>query len=305
MSPNILPRRVHHADRTYKYNLAYDPALAGRYRPLPLVRNLLTTTQRLLRGRTILFYPELPGFPSVLFKVCHMLGCRITHDPSQDFDLAIWWEDTTFPEKDAVLERLMRRHDVINARCTDISKTRVERVFRDVFGYSSTVDSLAHEGPCVKKSILNSIHKDQAEVVECPVETTASDVIYQRLIDNTVNGAGVAEDLRVPIFRQSIPFVYLKYRPLDDRFYNVASSTLAEVNGRILGGGTGPHSWFTDAFGLDYGELDVLRDASSSRIYIVDANNTPSNTNTEPSLSDSERREALQRLAKAFQKAFL
>jgi len=157
----------------------------------------------------------------------------------------------------------------------------------------------------VKKSILNSIHKDQTEVVECPVETTASDVIYQRLIDNTVNGAGVAEDLRVPIFRQSIPFVYLRHRPLDDRFYNLASSTLAEANdvfseeeqARILA--------FTDAFGLDYGELDVLRDASSSRIYIVDANKTPSNINTETSLSDSERREALQLMAEGFQRAFL
>jgi len=292
--------------RSYKYNLKYTPGLRQPYAPREVLENVLSTTQKLLFARKrILFYPEYPSPMSVPFKICPLLGHTMTNDPSQSFDAVFWWDDTTFPKRDPVLDRLIKHYDVINARCTDISKTHVEQVFSKVFGYSSTVDPRSYHGRCVKKSIYNSIHKDQSTVINCPVESIESDVIYQRLIDNRVDGAEVAEDIRVPIFKDSIPFIYLKHRPLDARFAELTSSILVEVDDVLSPKEQDLILTFCDEFGLDYGELDVLRDNASSKIYIVDANKTPANTNTEPSLSEADRRKALQRLATSFHDAFI
>ena len=59
---------------------------------------------------------------------------------------------------------------------------------------------------------------------------------------------------------------------------------------------------FCRAIGLDYGELDVLRDNGDGRIYVVDANNTPDSIEY---LAKEEREEALNRTARAFVEAFL
>jgi hypothetical protein len=60
---------------------------------------------------------------------------------------------------------------------------------------------------------------------------------------------------------------------------------------------------FARSIGLDYGELDVLRDRDDGRIYIVDANKTP----TGPSfrLPSAELRRAVNILAQVFSDEFL
>ena len=53
---------------------------------------------------------------------------------------------------------------------------------------------------------------------------------------------------------------------------------------------------------MDYGEVDVLRDSTDGRIFIVDANNQPSGP---PSpISDDEGKVAVMRLSQAFEEAF-
>ncbi len=85
------------------------------------------------------------------------------------------------------------------------------------------------------------------------------------------------EDIRVPIIGTQIPFVYLKYRPVGRRFsnknvyaallskYQVLSLRELDLIGKL-----------SQAIGLQYGEIDVLRDNRSGKIYVVDVNNTPS-----------------------------
>ena len=100
-----------------------------------------------------------------------------------------------------------------------------------------------------------------------------------------------------------MPFCYIKYRPKDIRFKNenfcVAVSDMAanfsqEEIGQIRA--------FCREMGLDYGELDVLRDTSDGRIYIVDVNNTPTGPPNRISAKDEEM--ALSRLGTAFVNAF-
>ena len=59
---------------------------------------------------------------------------------------------------------------------------------------------------------------------------------------------------------------------------------------------------FCKEIGLDTGELDVLRDKDTGKIYIVDANNTPGGPPLE--FTPEELETVLQLQADAFAKAF-
>jgi D-alanine-D-alanine ligase-like ATP-grasp enzyme len=126
--------------------------------------------------------------------------------------------------------------------------------------------------------------------------------VYQKLVSNEV-ADGLVEDMRVPVFRDVIPFVYLKYRSVDDRFvdrqHTNKKATIAEVAEMLSEQEIADICRFSQKLGLDYGELDVLRDSSDGRIYIVDANNTPSGPTSV--ITEDLGKKAVMRLANAFE----
>jgi hypothetical protein len=99
--------------------------------------------------------------------------------------------------------------------------------------------------------------------------------------------------------------VYLKYRPTAIRFDSSRNNIvrLCPAEEVLSGEEIRNIGKFATSIGLDYGELDVLRDRDDRRIYIVDANNTP----TGPSyrLPSAELRRAVNILALAFRDEFL
>jgi hypothetical protein len=191
---------------------------------------------------------------------------------------------------------------VLNLRCKDISKRRVDQVHQAVFGYSLTVDPLTHTGLCVKKSDNNCAH--DGIVLQCPVTETDQQAVYQIVINNQVSNDYV-EDIRVPIIGSNeIRFCYKKYRHIQDRFSNenifvelCEADTVfsAEENKLLL--------HFCRCMGLDYGELDVLRDVDTRKLYVVDVNNTPSGPPNH--LDDEDVRRALERLSEGFVSSFM
>ena len=159
----------------------------------------------------------------------------------------------------------------MNKHCDDVSKVKVEEVFRDIFGYGTLLDPKTHHGLCVMKSNENATH--DGKIVECPVSVaTRSDVIYQKMINNAVGNEVL--DIRVPIIGEQIPFVYLKYRGLSSRFSNMnARVTISSVDSILSDHEVARVLKFAKMFGLDFGELDVLRDSDDGKIYIIDVNN--------------------------------
>lgn len=119
------------------------------------------------RESRVLFYPDLPHPKAAIHKICYLNGYDMANDPSRDADLAIHWRDETFREADPALDAMAKRTRVINYACRDISKKRVDVVFRDVFGYTLMIDPLTHCGPCVVKSDLNALH--DGKIMICPV----------------------------------------------------------------------------------------------------------------------------------------
>lgn len=310
-----LPFPVLHLVRIYNYNLS---TVLNR-QPLNILKNQLKTTKNLLINRkTILFYPELPSLSFAIYHICLFLGYNVTNNPEKNFDICIKWKDATFSPKDNLLSSLSSQNiPVINVNCEDISKSHVDKVFQSVFGYSININPLTYNGKCVIKSDLNGLH--DGKIISCPIDKIESGVVYNKLIDNETE-TGTVLHLRVPIFKHLIPLVYLKQLPLAHRFgtssSHLISSQLTSVNEVFSQEEIDKILCFSKKMGLDYGELDVLRDRSDGKLYIVDVNNTPSGTmiadplkrsldKRERFLSNTERFFALEKLTQTFQEVLL
>jgi hypothetical protein len=308
MSSNELPllsrlsKEEIEKTRIYKFaGKIYHDGLIGtkvrvEYRALYLIKKLDKKTVT----RTILFYPEKPGYDQVLYKICNTLGCAMTSSITPQPDLVVAFQDATKRAYSPFLTEIAANNYVVNQYCDDISKVRVEDVFSEIFGYGTFVDPKTYLGLCVMKSNANAMH--DGEVVECPTSATRSDVVYQKIINNTVEGEVL--DVRVPIIRGEIPFVYVKYRRLRSRFSNMNTrAAMASVDSVFTGDEKMKIKQFAEKLGLDYGELDVLRDVDDGNIYIVDVNNTPCGPPNRLSKAESSR--AVRILSNSFYTQFL
>lgn len=219
-----------------------------------------------LRSRgSILFTPQHPHHPGYLMtKLCADLGLRPV--TSGNADIAMLWHDATFCEPPPA------GRTFINGRCLDISKRRMETAFETVFGYSLAINPLTHVGHAVAKGEENAVHDGQ--VIICPIDRREEGKVYEVLIDNSIS-TDVVEDLRVVVAGNQLPIVYRKRRWKLERFLNTnfevliasAAEVYSDQEQRLM-------VRFAREIGLDFGELDTLRDASSGKLYIVDAAKT-------------------------------
>ncbi|WP_146216210.1 hypothetical protein [Nitrospira lenta] len=216
-------------------------------------------------------------------------------------DLAIHWEDRTVRQREATLDRVSLTQPVLNSRCLDISKCRVEVVHQAVFGYGLAVNPREFTGRCVKKSNENALH--DGTIIQGPVAQVDELCVYQRVVNNSRDGKFV-EDIRVPVFGKTIPFCYRKIRPIERRFSNQNNlAELCEVSEVLSAQEVDLVLRFCHEMGLDYGEVDVLRDEDDGRIHIIDVNNTPFGPPNH--LGENDVRQALNKLSAAFQSEFL
>ncbi len=252
------------------------------------------------RNKTVLFYPEYPKRMNLLHQIFKSLDYNITNNPNLPFQYGIKCFDITIDSGNSseILEELSRNHLIINKGSIDISKTMVDKMFSEVFEYSSLVDPLSYEGEFIQKSDMNATH--DGVIFAKPISIIKDGFIYQRLINNTYD-ANTSVEMRVPVMRSHIPFVYYKYKPINDRFgcillkaerVDTDEALTSEEQEKIV--------LFCKKMKLDFTELDILRDKDSLKIYITDANNNPTGP---PGFLP--RKEAIQRLAKALNKHLL
>ncbi|MBE0638732.1 MAG: hypothetical protein IH598_09435 [Bacteroidales bacterium] len=255
--------------------------------------------------KTALFYPQFPSKSTVLHKAFRYLNFNITNNPEKIHSVAIFWYDWTFSEPDGKVLELAKTKKVVNLHCNDISKSYVDEVFNKIFGYSSLVDCTNYTGLMVKKNEINAVH--DGEIVQGPVAREQG-FVYQKLINNVVGGKFVA-DMRVPVIGGKIPLVFVKYKTLETRFglfkrfhHRLKNAEVHPPDKLFSADEIEKIILFCNEFGLDYGEVDVLRDLDDGRIYLIDVNNTPTGP---PYLDKKAKKEALQAMASAFAEAFI
>lgn len=248
---------------------------------------------------TILFYPEYPHKRTIIYKMLKHLNFNITDNPAHKSDLAFFWEDATYRKGQDILRKFNYRK-ILNLECADISKERISEIFEKTFGYGLSIDPTIYSGECLRKNNLNALH--DGIIISCPVKKKEEGFVYQKVINNEASD-GLVVDIRTPVMNGHIPFVYLKYKEMKDRFTNdLCKAELADVNEYLTKEETVKISDFCSDMGLDYCELDVLRNKDDGKIYIVDVNYTP--WGPPAKLSEEDGRKAVTRLGDIFRKEY-
>lgn len=258
----------------------------GYYIPI----RLLSFWIRLVRpGPRIWFAPDVPR-PWYLIGLASLwAGARFVRSPDKA-DAAFYFEDRTIgapPTCDQPRQ--------YNFGCADVSKSHVAAVFEQVFGYPLTIDPTLWRGPAVEKGEDNGAH--DGRLVTCPCPALPGRV-YQRVID-TAEGDQVV-DLRTPCVGGSPVLVFVKRRPVRDRFANYNSTVaLTRPEDHFSADELATIGRFCVAMKLDWGGLDILRDRADGRLYVVDVNKTDMPPLRLPWL---QKMDAVARLAKALVK---
>jgi len=256
-----------------------------------------------------------------LFKMAYsiekvLLVCKLKpqqFDPWTRYDLILNWQDITLSHIDPrqYLEASYahtkmsfpeNKTTCLNFNCSDISKKHVGNIHTQVFGYSLDIDPLDYKGAAVRKSDGNATHDGQ--IVQCPIAKNDYDnsCVYNVLIDN-VEG-GYVSDFRVVYMNGILDLFYEKKREVGNRF----AAGCDRVSIRPIDDEFTPKEQqeidaFCKKIGLDYGELDVLRDKQSGKIYIVDVAKTPFDITKV--MSKQEKRQEAEYLSIAFIKNVL
>lgn len=262
------------------------------------VSAFLWLKQKLGSGETILFLPvgppTHPGY--VAGKVCAYIGLQPISSGHPSTGIAMFWQDVTHTDQPPVTP-----YRLINARCTDISKRKIEKTMEEVLGYSLAIDPLTYVGKAVCKSDTNSLHDGM--VIDCPIAARDTSKVYEVLIDNSISEKAV-EDIRVVIVGSRLVIVYLKRRWKHQRFLNTNFEVVAVEPSSVLSESEIQTVLkFAKAIGLDFGEMDVLRDRPTGKLYIVDASK---NAFGPPArLAFAPKIRAVRTISEAFQLEFL
>lgn len=262
--------------------------------------HFLALSSRGFKQKTLLCYPETPKFYHILFVIAHSLGLRLSNDPTKHFDYAIRFEDATFGVVNETTKSLVASGKYINGECIDISKERVEEVFEKVFGYSMAIDPETATGTYVRKSNQNTTHDG---VVLTEPTTRESGYIYQKLVDN-IEGEW-AIDIRVPIIHGVIPCIWKKYKRATDRFDNMHHAKLVKIDEEFTREEVKKLAEFVQEFGIEYAEIDVIRDNISGVMYIVDVNNTASSIHPITHIPAKDYRTTIKEMGSLFEKTFM
>lgn len=261
--------------RSLAAELIKKPALRRQLAGLLVRRPLRPEHER--SAVTLACYPGLPYHRHMLWKAALFAGIRLVPyraDAADRGAIGLFWPDMAATAADRISPKPPASwwRAALNGRTGEESKRTVEQVFAAVSGYAIAIDPTVYRGLCVAKSDRNNGAHD-GRMVACPIAHPEPELAYEMLVDNRADHATVM-DMRVPVIGETIPAVYLKRRPLSDRFANANTNVAVaepdavfsrEEQARLIA--------ICRRLGLELGvELDVLRDAGDGRIYVVDAN---------------------------------
>ena len=209
----------------------------------------------------ILFYPtKLKGYARVKI-LCDRAGIPYTESLSDPFTI-VFNHDYAIYRNNLMIRKLREDYPMINGRCDDVSKDKVNRVHLDVFGYDMAIDPETYTGAYVRKTNLQG---DKSGRVFRSTQKRQSRYVYHKLINNVDGGLRV--DYRVHVINGEIVWTRKKWKrkiidshPLRSEIVNLEVSEQKKI------------LEFCEAMGVDFGELDVLKD---DKIYIVDVNDIP------------------------------
>lgn len=193
----------------------------------------------------------------------------------------------------------------LNYFLVDTSKEFVSRSMEQHFGYTFKIDPKTFEGYCIAKH--NGNGTKSCFFLKCPIDADEvfHDHCYQKIINwSSPKDKNTLHELRIPIFKNIIPFTFFKTRNKGLRFTSKnRSMDITPATAHLSPEECQSIITYCRKIGLEYGELDILRCDQSGKIYIIDVNNTawwPPNK-----LENIERNIALNMMWNAWLEAFM
>lgn len=237
----------------------------------------------MLQPIIILFYPEVPEPETAIYQLCEHLDYQISNNQIEPFDAVIKCFDATFFSL-GLLEVLYEiRSEIINVKCLDLSRKLVGEKFAEVFNYPLNLDPSKYTGKIIKRS--NILGFDAPEILTAPfnLKHADQDFVYQKFIETQ------ATSLQAVICGDRLPFVL----QITDNIAELKSPeqvfSSIEIDKIIL---------LAKQLGIDFGALEILRDQTNQKIYIVNAEDT---TWRFPSiLNKAQKKEALEKISPLF-----
>ena len=234
----------------------------------------------------------------VLPQIIHCLNLKVSDGNEGDEDCSIWIDIPSGAKPTGI-------NNLINQGLNDIQKSFIDSHHRKVFrrGVCVRRDEITPDNNYVLKSDENAAHDGRVISGKEALSGDFVGSVIQRLIDNRLNVDEVL-DIRVPIIGGEIPFAYLKVRPISIRFSNQNSRcSIAMVETVFSKKEVQQILKFANLNNIDYAELDILRDADSGEIWIVDVNNTPAGPPN--GLPKIEKNLAIREMSLLFYKKFI
>lgn len=215
-----------------------------------------------------------------------LLTCQIKptpFDPATKSSLIFNWQDltkdeidsreyTTISYKQANTET--KNITYLNHHLNDISKKNVGEIQLSCFSHPLDINPTKHIGLAVKKSNGNFTH--DGTVINCPISSNDIDdaCVYSLLVNNVIDNFAI--DFRLIYIDGILEFFYEKRRPICSRFSNLNDTVrVRKTNHEFSKHEIELIESFCQRIGADYGELDVLRDQDTKKIYVVDFSKTP------------------------------
>lgn len=232
-------------------------------------------------------------------KILHCIGANTVDEPAVDTATVNLWH--CFPHR----QKPKGYSNTINFHLSDISKSAIDKHHWAIFGRGICVDpsNLSDDVLYVIKSEQNAAHDGRVKLGRDIRPEDADGAVIQRLINNR-NSENTVLDLRVPVIGDDIPHVILKVRSINNRFSNSNhSATVTRTENIFSAKERSEILEFCRSVRLQYGELDVLRDAETGEIWIVDVNNTPAGPAN--GLSQSDQNSIIREQAISFYLQFL
>jgi len=213
------------------------------------------------------FFPMRLEPTAALAYVVQRLGVRIAPF-SGKADLTVAWHTGTWiAARD--IDRLPP--DALNRRCSDIAKSTVDMLWAKAAGYSIVVDPTCWRGQMVIKPEANAVRGGR--IVAGPLPVAQAGVAYERLVDSRA-GARI-HSTRAFVARGEVILAYDRWRPYPHWFRGPEETTPVAAHEAYSADERATLVRFAQLIGLDFGEIDVIRDNESGLIYGVDANRTP------------------------------
>ena len=240
-----------------------------------------------MKTLTALAYPDPLGIWTTARGVFERTDIEYHNDTGSYYDFIIANSPSaTYPrysKNEFIRQEISKGTYVINSRLDDISKLNVDFFFQKSFGYKLLVEK--EQLPTLGRNIIIKSNKNSThdgKIVEPPFSIDdprigSSDSVLSLEIRSRTD---IHTDYRVCIFGYSCGLTNMARKRKEERFGGIFKSAIS------MHLSPHPESFFSSDeilkinnfcknIGLEYGEIDVMRDEIDDKIYILDITSTP------------------------------